>query len=125
VAVDAKLHLKVDGDQSVLPFHLSMARGAIDPVSDVGLMVEFNMIRDVKHSDPWDRGLRIEMPPLLDDLGMLGNDIPVTEEALSHRWNPGIPRAVDKRMAESATDLLIPGMDPMAEIDRLLGSNGS
>ena len=122
MAVDAKLHLKVDGDQAVLPFHLSMARGAIDPVSDVRLVIEFYMIGDIKYSNPRDWGLRIEVPPLLHNLRVLGNNVLVTKETEAHRRNPGISRSVCIGMAKAATDLLVSGVDPMAEVDRLLGS---
>jgi hypothetical protein len=57
---------------------------------------------------------------LLNDLGMLGNDVIMAEEALLHRRNSGIWGPFRKRMAESAVDLLYPGMHPMAEEDRLL-----
>ena len=125
VAVDAKLHLKVDGYQTVLFFHLSMACGAIDLISDVGFMIEFHVIRDIKYSNPRDGGLRIEVPSLLHNLRMLGNNVLMTEKTEALRRDPGILRAVDKRMTESATDILVSSMNAMTEIDRLLGSDGS
>ena len=102
-----------------------MACGAIDLISNVGLMLEFHVVRNIENPHPWHGCLRIEMPSFLHNLGVLGNDISVAEEALGHRRNPSILRAVDKRVTESATDFLVTGMDPMAEIDRLPGSDGS
>ena len=44
----------------------------------------------------------------------------MAEKTLFHRREAGVRRAFDEGMAEPAVDLLHSGMDPMAEIDRLL-----
>jgi len=54
------------------------------------LMVEFDVVRNIKDSNPGDRCLRVEVPPLLHDLRVLGDNRAVAEKTLLDRWNTGI-----------------------------------
>ena len=125
VAIDAETHFKIHRDQTIEFLNVSMALDTIHLASNMQLVIEFNMIRNIKDSNPKYRCLRVEVPPLLYNLGMLRNNRPVAEKALLDERNPGILRSVHKGVAESTTDFLDPCMNPMAEIDRLLRSNRS
>jgi hypothetical protein len=120
MTVYTKGHLKVYLHQSVIPFHLAVARSTVNPHPDVWLMVEFYIIGDIENPHPRHRGLRVEMPSFLHDLRMPGNDIRVAEKAERHGRDSCILRSVHIRMAEPATDLFHPRMNAMAEIDGLL-----
>ena len=123
MAIDAETHFKIHRKQAIEFLHLTMALDTIHLASNMRLVIEFDMIRNIKDSNPGDRCLRVKMPPLLHDLGVLSNNISMAEKALLDGRNPGILRSVDKGVAESTTDLLDPCMNPMTEIDRLLRSN--
>ena len=123
MAINAETHFKLHRDQTIKFLHVSVALDTIHLASNMRLMIEFDMIRNIIDSNPGHRCLRVEVPLLLDDLGMLGDNRAVAEKALLDRRNTGILRSVDKGVAESTTDFLDPSMDPMAEIDGLLRSN--
>jgi hypothetical protein len=59
------------------------------------------------------------MPSFLHDLRVLGNDVRVTEKTERHGRNARILRSIDIRMAEATTDLLVPCVDSMTEVDWL------
>ena len=123
MAIDAETHFKIHRDQAIEFLHVTMTLDTIHLASNMQLIIEFDMIRNIKDSNPRYRCLRVEVPPLLHDLGVLRNNRAVAEKALLDGRNPGILRSVDKGITESTTDLLDPCMDPMAEIDRLLCSD--
>ena len=123
VAIDAETHFKIHRDQTIEFLNVSMALDTIHLASNMQLVIEFNMIRNIKDSNPRYRCLRVEVPPLLHDLGVLRNNRAVAEKALLNRRNARILRSVHKGMTESTPDLLDACMDPMAEIDRLLCSD--
>jgi hypothetical protein len=123
MAIDAETHFKIHRDQAIEFLYVSMALDTIHLTANMRLVIEFDMIRNIKDSNPGYRCLRVEVPPLLHDLRVLRNNRAVAEKALLDGRNPGILRSVHKGVAESTTDLLDPCMNPMAEIDRLLRSN--
>ena len=123
MAIDAETHFKIHRDQAIEFLHVTMALDTIHITANMRLVIEFDMIRNIKDSNPRYRCLCVEVPPLLHDLRVLRNNRAVAEKALLDGRNPGILRSVDKGVAESTTDLLDSCMDPMAEIDRLLRSN--
>ena len=121
---DTKLHLKFHRHQSIHLLYFSVTVHTIDFSLDMGLVVEFYMIGYVIHPHPGDGGFGFQMPSLLHDLGMVGNNVLMTEETFTDLGDSSIMRAVNKGMAKSTVDLLHPGMNPVAEIDGLLGPYG-
>lgn len=119
VAIDAKAHFEILADQTVHFFHLAMTILAVKPRFEMRPVVEFHMVRNVKNPNPGHRRLRFQMPPLLHDLGVLGNDVLVAIETKVHGRDSGVMRPFDIGMTEAAVDLLDAGMHPMAEKNRL------
>jgi hypothetical protein len=97
--------------------------GTIDLPPDVRLVIEFHIVGGVVNPHPRYRGLRVEMPSLPYNLGMLGDNIFVTKKTLAHRGDACVLRSVHVRMAEPAIDFLHTGMNPMTEIDGLFGAD--
>jgi len=125
MAIDTETHFKIHRDQAIEFLYVTMALDTIHITANMRLVIEFDMIRNIKDSNPGYRCLRVEVPPLLYDLGVLRNNRAMAEKALLDGRNTGILRSVHKGVAESTTDFLDPCMNPMAEIDRLLRSNRS
>jgi hypothetical protein len=84
VAVHTETHLKINRDQTIILFNIPMACQAIDPVPDMGLMIKFDMIRDIIDSHPGDRGLGIIIFPFFHNFRVLRNDVLMAEEAQTH-----------------------------------------
>jgi hypothetical protein len=124
MAGDTKLHLKFYRHQAVHLFYFSVAVRTIDLSIDMGPVVEFYVIRYIVDPHPGDGGFGFPMPFLLHDLGMEGDDVLMAEETFADFGDPGIMRAVHKGMAEATVNLLHPGVNPMAEINRLLRPDG-
>ena len=124
VAFDAETHLEIDRKEPVQRLYLSMTFGAVEfgPL-DMGNVAEEYKIRDPVNADPGHRLSLVKMLLFLHDLGMLGNDVLVAVETLLHGGNPGVGRALHPGMAEPAGDLLHPRMDPVTEVDGLLGAD--
>ena len=121
VTADAKSHFKFYGPQAIHGLHLSMALRAVQTCPfDVGNVIEKNKARHPVNPYPGHRLFLLIMLLFLENLRMVRNDVLMAEKALLHWGQAGIRGAFDKGMAEPAVDLLYPGMDPMAEIDRLL-----
>ena len=81
MTVHTKTHLKIDRDQTIICLNIPVARQAIDLVPDMGLVIKFDMIRDIIDSDPGDRGLGIIIFPFLHNFRVLRDDILMTKEA--------------------------------------------
>jgi hypothetical protein len=121
MACYAKIHLKIDGHQSIHAFHVSVAYGAIEfPPYQVRLVSEFDIVRNEVDPHPWNGGLRIEMLQFLNQLRMLRYDVLVAEEAFLELRDTRISRPLGKRVTESAVDLFHSRMHPVAEKYRLL-----
>jgi hypothetical protein len=125
MTIDTKSHLEIHLDQTIHLFYIPMALGTIDPLLDVPLMIELNVVGYIKDSNPGDRNLFFEMGPQLLDLWMLGNNVFVAEQAFPHCRNPCLSGSLHKGMTEPATDLLDSCVNPVAKIDRLFWTDGS
>ncbi len=90
MAIDAETHFKIHRDQAIEFLYVSMALDTIQLTANMRLVIEFDMIRNIKNSNPGYRCLRVEVPPLLHDLGVLRNNRAVTEKALLDGRNTGI-----------------------------------
>ena len=124
VTVKAKPHLKIDWEEPVEGFDRAVAFGAVEfgPL-DMGDVVEEDKVRNPVNPDPGNRLSAIKMLLFLYDLGVMGNDVLMTVEALFHRRNPRVGGALHAGMAKPAGNLLHPGMDPVAEVNGLLGAD--
>ncbi len=124
VAVDAETHLEIDRNKPVQGAHRTVAFGAVEfgPL-DMGDVVEEDKVRNPVNPDPRNRLSAIKMLLFLYDLGVMGNDVLMTVEALFHRGNPRVGGALHAGMAKPAGNLLHPGMDPVAEENGLLGAD--
>jgi len=121
VASDTKLHFEFHRNQAVILLHIPVTFDTIDPHLKVWPVIEFHMVRNIIDPHPGYGGFRLQMPPLLYDLGMLGNDVLVAEKTFAHLRNPGVMRALPVRVTEPAVDFLYPGVNSMAEINGLPG----
>lgn len=81
--------------------------------------MEVDKIRYIEDAPPGNRTVRIQVPFLKLNLGMIGNYPVVAVEALLYRRQTGVLPPLDIGMAKATIDLFDPRMDPMAEIDRL------
>ena len=124
MTVDAKFHLEVHRHETVHFLDLAVAVGTVEPGPDVGAVVEFHVVGHIIDAHPGNGGFGFQMPPLLYELGMVGDDVLVAVEALAHRRDPGVVRPVHIGVAEAAANFLYPGVNPMAEINRLLWAGG-
>ena len=122
VALDAKTHLETQALKPIRLLDLSMTGLAGDLFFDVPLMVEQYMFGQIEDLHPGSGGVRIIIMVLFLNLGVIGNDVIVTKKALLHWGQARMNRALHIRMAEAAIDRLDPGMQPMAEGDRLGGA---
>jgi len=124
VTVYTESHLEINWDQSVIFLHIPVTGDTINLTPDMGLMAKFDMVWNVIDPDPGDRGLCIRVPFFLHNFRVLRNDIRVTKEAQTHRWDACILRTLCVGMTESATDLFHASMNPVAKIDGLSGADG-
>ena len=85
MTVYTESHLEVNWDQPVIFLYVPVAGYTINPVPDMGLMAEFDMVWNIIDPDPGDRGLCLIVPFFLYDFRVLRDDIGVTKEAQTHR----------------------------------------
>jgi hypothetical protein len=85
----------------------------------VGLMPEFDKIRNIKNAYPGDRPALIKIFLFLKDLRVGRDDILVAEKTFFHFREAGMFRSLNKGMAKPAVDGLYAGMNPVAERNRL------
>jgi len=121
MTVEAKSHFKIYGFQAIHGFHVSMALRTIQPGPfDMGDVIKIDKIRHPKNSDPRNGNFPVIMLLFLENLRMARNDVLMAEKTFLHRRQPGIGRPFHEGMAEPAVDLFHPGMDAVAEVNRLL-----
>ncbi|HSK13023.1 MAG TPA: hypothetical protein VK907_07385, partial [Phnomibacter sp.] len=120
MAVYAKLHFEFNGHQAVHPLHRSMAAGTfqIGP-ADVRQVLKFDMVRHIKNFHPFHGLPGVIVSSFILNFRVQGNDIFMAVEAFLNGGNTGVLAALDIRMAEAAVDRFDPGVNPMAEGDRL------
>lgn len=125
VTVNTKSHLEFHSDQTIHLLNIPVAFGTIDLLLDMPLVIELNVIWDIKDPNPWDRNLFFEMGTQFLDLWVLGNNVFVAEQTFPHRRNPGLFGSLHKGMAEPAIDFLDPCVNPVTEKDGLFWTDGS
>ena len=121
VASDAKAHLEFYRLEPVHGLHVTVAVGTVQLRPQyVGAVMEEDEIGKDEDPDPGDRLFREIVFLLLENFRMVRNHVLVAEKAFFYRGQPGVLRALHVGVAEAAVDLLHPGMDAVAEEDRLL-----
>ena len=90
MAVDTKAHFEILADKTVHFLHLAVAILTIKPGFEMGLMVEFHVVGDIKNPNPGHRRFCFQMPSFFHDLRMLRDDVLVAIEAKIHRRDSGI-----------------------------------
>jgi hypothetical protein len=120
VARDAEAHFELRILEAIHGLHLAVALFAKDLLLDVPFMVEKHVLRQIVHFDPGRGCLGIEIPVLLFDLRVIGDDVLVTVETFFYRGDSWKAGAVYIGMTEFTLNLLHTRVDPVAEGDRLL-----
>ena len=91
VASNAKAHLKIDGDEPVLSFNVSVALFAVDFVpAHMRPVMEINIIRRKENPNPGDRSSRLKVFELLLNFRVLRYDVLMAKETFLDRWNSGV-----------------------------------
>ena len=121
VAVDAETHLEFYRSKPVHGLHIPVAVGAIQLGPQyMGLVTEEDEVGEDEDPDPGDRLFRQIVFLLFENFRMIRNHIFVAEETFFHGRQPCMLRPFHVGVAEAAVDLLYPGMDAVAERNRLL-----
>jgi len=120
---NAESHLESFSSNSIQGFDLSMAFLTFDFLFNMPLMVEQNVFRNVEDFFPGCRRPGVKIFMFLLNPGVIGDDVLVTVQAFFNRGDSRMNRPFDIRMAEPALDRLDTGMDPVAERDRLFGTD--
>jgi hypothetical protein len=121
VTINAETHLEINPLQAVLRGHIPVTFFTIQPSPiDVRHVPELYMVGHKEGLHPPDRVLLVQVLLFLHNPGMCWNDMLVAVEAFFHGRQSGMVRPFNIRVAEAAIDLLHPGMNPVAEWNRLL-----
>src|SRR5262249_34174338 len=113
--VIAELRPRVGSDHPH-PLDRAVARLALEPEADVGLVREVGELGDLEDADPGDRLATLRMLVDLRDLGIvLSADDLVAAQASLDRRKPGVLGAARVRVAVLARDLERAGMDHVVE----------
>ena len=125
MAVDTLFHAPVLGRQAVLILHFPMTLLTLNVGADMSLVIEENMLCNTIDLYPgsWGPGIVIAMLDL--NPGMVGNNIVVTVQAFSYRWQTRMIGVIDVRMAEAALNVFDTGVDGVAERNRLFRTDSS
>jgi hypothetical protein len=124
MAFDTELHLKINGAKAIHRRDVAMTPQAIyfSPLN-MRLVPEFYEIRDKVYAYPRNGNPLIQVLLFFHDFRMHRDNIFMAEEAFLDLRKSGMFGTLDIGMAKAAVDLLDPGMNPVAEIDRLTGSD--
>lgn len=115
MTIDTKSHLEAMTLEPVHGLHCTVALMTSEVFSYVPLMIEQYVLRYVVHLLPRGGGLVVEIPVLLLDPGMFGNDVLVTVQTLFNRWQPRVIGVSYIGVTVEALDLLHSNMQLMAE----------
>ena len=103
-------------------FHRAVALFAGDFFPYVALMIEQYVLREVVYPLPRSGRFGVEVPVLLLDPGVVGNDVLVTVQTLFHRRQSRIIGIANIGVTVEALDLFYPHMNLMTERNRLFGA---
>jgi hypothetical protein len=119
MAVNAESHLKAVTLEPLHGLHRTVALLTGNLLPYVALMIEQYMLRQVVDFLPRSRRFVVEIPVLLLDPRMVGNDVLVAVETLLHRWYSRLIRISGIGMTKLTLDPLHPHVNLMAERNRL------
>lgn len=120
VASDAKAHLELYRFEAVHGLYLPVAVAAVQlSPQDMRLMPEKDEVGEDEDAYPGNRLSGQMVFLLLKNFRMFRNHVLVAKKAFFYRRQPGMLRTLHVGMAEATVNLLYPGMDAVAEIDRL------
>ena len=123
MAINTESHLEAVTLEPVHGLHRAVALLTGDLLPYVALMIEQYVLREIVHPLPWSRRPGVEVPMLLFDPGMVGDDVLVAVQALFHRRESRVIGIACIRVTVNALDLLYPHMNLMAERNRLFRAN--
>lgn len=112
---DTKTHSKIHAFDPVHGFNCPMALGAGNLLFDMPFVVEDHVLGQIIGFSPRRGCPGIEIPVLLFDLGMVGNDIFMAIEALFHRGHTWMFGAPYIWMTELTLDKLYTRMEMVAK----------
>jgi hypothetical protein len=115
VAVHTKSHLEAVFLEPMHGFHGTVAFLAGNLLPYVPLMIGQYVLVEVVHPSPWSRRIVVEVPVLLLNPGMVGDDVLVTVQTFFHRREPRVIGIADIGVTVEALDLLYPHMNLVAE----------
>jgi hypothetical protein len=115
VTFDAEAHLETHPFYPVHGFHCPMALGAGNLLLDMPFVVEDHVLSQVIGLSPRRGRPGIEIPMLLFDLWVIGNNVLVAIEALFHRRHTWVFGATHVGVTELTLDLLHTRMHLVAE----------
>jgi hypothetical protein len=93
-----------------------------EPPGNVRIMIEVDEVGEVVDPEPGDRFLFLECAAEPYDLGLVGSDEFVASHAEALGRNSRRCRAAHTAMAILTGDLVLPGVNLVAECDRLTGT---
>ena len=103
------------------PLHVAMTFAAINASVEMGFVAEVHETREDVDALPRDRLARIEIRAHLADLRIRRIDVTMASDTALDRRDAGKWRPTCRRVTELAAQLVVTGVDDMAEIDRLRG----
>ncbi len=112
---DTKTHLKIHAIDPVHGFHGPMALGATNLLFDMPFVIKEHVLGQIIGFSPRRGRPGIEIPVLLFDLGMVGNDIFMAIQALFHRRHTWMFGATYIGMTKLTLDELYTRMETVAE----------
>ena len=115
MAINTESHLKAVILEPMHGLHRAVAILTGNLLPYVALMIEQYMLWEVVDPSPWSGCLGVEIPVLLLDPGMVGNDVLVTVQAFFHRWQAWVIGVAHIGVTVKALDLFDPHMQLMAE----------
>jgi hypothetical protein len=121
MTVNAESHVrKIDSQPDFRHgLNLAVAFLAWDPFGHVGVVIKVDEIADHVHPHPWDRLVLLEGITKPDDLGPIRCNKLVASHAKAFRGNTGRSSPPDAAVAILALDLIVTGVDLVAECNRL------
>ena len=122
MTVKAPPHRQIPHARDVLhPRHVAVALTACDARAEMRLVAEVDEAGKDVHALPGNRLAGFPVAAHLRDLRVVGIDEPVTSYAAFDRRDPRKRRPSRRGVTELAAQLVVAGVNGMAEIDRLAG----
>ena len=122
MTLNAPPHRQLAHARDVLhPLDLAVTFAAINASVEMRFVAEVDETREDVHALPRDGISRVEVGAHLADLRIRGIDVAMASHTAFDRRNAGKWRPTCRGVTELAAQLVVTGVDDMAEIDRLRG----